>query len=113
MQTKEEVLISFYDEIGDCFMLGDGIDFFDGKLSSVYKAMDTHAKNIAIEFAKWKDKNYRYLPATTFENYYLISDGNKPLRETPTYTLEELYALFLNKDNPNDIPENLFNGYGK
>lgn len=55
MLTKEETLKESIDEIKDSFMLGNGIDFFDGKVSSVYKAMDIYAKQCLMGFQKWCD----------------------------------------------------------
>lgn len=105
MQTKEEVLVSVYDERGDCFMLGDGIDFFDGKLSSVYKAMDIWSKKVAIEFTHWVSSHqwqYLFWGGNKGEGWYKGNEFN-----CPSKTDEELYELFLNKDNPNDIPESV------
>lgn len=56
MKTKEEILEQETNEVEDSFMLGNGVDFFDGKCSSVLKVMDEYAKELAIDFVEYLQK---------------------------------------------------------
>jgi len=64
--------------------------------SEVGKAMDIWVKQQAIEFAKWICSHKL--------DFQTASDNKWIGLNLETYTNEELYELFLNKDNPNDIP---------
>lgn len=89
--TKEGILGYLSDNKHDCYQEGNGYDLFDGKASTVKKAMDEWAKQVAIQFKEWQDEN---LEEKKWENY----DGHDTWINPHTRNVistEKLYELFL------------------
>jgi len=84
MKTKEEILEQETNEVEDSFMLGNGVDFFDGKCSSVLKAMDEWAKQVAIDFLEWgTSRNIKISPGIVVDDDSMCG------------SIEEYYDLYL------------------
>lgn len=108
MLTKEEILKESIDEIKDSFMLDEGIDFFDGEVSSVYEAMDIHAEQQAIAFAEWiKDNYYTRNLNSDDDRWYKYFSHREDLLSgvviqsgiSEYFTTDQLYQLFLQSQN--------------
>ena len=87
MRTKEEIFKSLADH--------DNIDdegcFFDGPISTIHEAMETHAKEVAIAFKLWVDKNFSLISNGKYIHQDFIHNLDK------YYTLEELFNQFINQ----------------
>jgi len=81
--TKEEIIKEVWDERNDCFCFWEeeGLDFFDGKCTTVFKAMSEYAKQEIISFIEWlyadESRFENSSESTQLYNHYQQSLNNK------------------------------------
>jgi len=100
--NKEEILESVSDEMKDCYQFGNHLDIFDGQASTVFKAMDIYAKQEAIEFSLFFNRNFQtYMGSPIYFMRQYTLEELKNMTEWPDiekvqkFTIEMIYNLFL------------------
>lgn len=93
--TKEAILhkhVKFFNHKGE--VAAEGIDTLTPE-SAIYKAMDEYAKQIAIEFADWTQKNYWEKDDDGYWYKWML----RSKIEDPSYTTAQLFQQFLKDKN--------------
>ena len=79
--NKEEIL-----EKRDITKLGTKDDFYN----DILNAMEEYAKNVAIEFAEWKELNFHEFDLGIYISF-IEPNPNRPRKK---YNLDDLYSLW-------------------